>query len=115
MPRDAGGFVLVRASSPTALAHPATGVPDTLPARYSLIQITDLGLVAKVSASDIVVWATSLHTGEPLAGVDLEIFTTEGATVWRGRTDREGLARGATPAVGGGPRAGPSSRAAGPT
>ncbi len=98
VPRGAGGFVLVRAASPDRFPNPATGVPDSLPARYSLIQITDLGLVAKVSASDIVVWATSLHTGEPLADVELEVFDTSGVTLWRGRTAGDGIARGATPA-----------------
>ncbi len=98
IPPPGGGFVLLSASAPGCLLG-NTGAPaDTLPARYSLVQITDLGLMAKVSASDILVWATSLRTGEPLARVDLEIVDEAGAVRWRGRTGEDGLAKDRTPA-----------------
>ncbi len=76
---------------------PWSAAPDTLPHVYSVVQVTDLGLVAKVSAPDLLVWATSLHSADPLPDVDLRIVNDSGATVWRGRTGADGLARSATP------------------
>ena len=97
-PSPAGGCVLVRVSSPDHVKHPFMLPPnDTLRAVYSIVQMTDLGLVAKVSAPDLLIWATSLHTGEPLDGVDLRIANEKGATVWRGHTGAGGLVQSRTP------------------
>jgi hypothetical protein len=96
-PSPAGGYVLIRVSSPDRINHPSFAANDTLRSVYSVVQVTDLGLVAKVSAPDLLVWTTSLHTGEPLADVDLRIANEKGATVWRGRTGAGGLIQSRTP------------------
>lgn len=64
------------------------------PADTGLFRVTDIGLTAKTSETGHLVWATSLATGEPLAGVSLELRAWRGAVIWRGSTDARGLAEG---------------------
>ncbi len=55
--------------------------------------ITDLGITFKTSAEDMLVWVTSLQTGQPLAGRQVEIRNKDNQIVWTGVTDANGLAR----------------------
>lgn len=95
--RRRGGFVLIRAGSPDRFTNPHTGLRDSIPDEFSIVQVTDLGLVAKATVSEVLVWATSLQSGEPLAGVELRILDHTRKTIWRARSGRDGLARAAAP------------------
>jgi len=55
------------------------------------VQVTDIGITLRYAYNKVLVWATRLSTGEPVAGAAVEL--KEGNTVVReGRTDAQGLA-----------------------
>ena len=55
--------------------------------------ITDVGVTFKTSAQDILLWATSLETGEPLANLAVELRGKDNKILWTGSTDMNGIAR----------------------
>lgn len=59
----------------------------------TLLQITALGITAKFSPENNLVWVTSLLTGLPLADVTVEIRDDNNKVHWRGRTDTRGLVK----------------------
>ena len=59
----------------------------------ALLQVTDLGLHARVGAEEGVVWVTGARDGKPRAGVSIELHDAKGRVVARARTDSAGLAR----------------------
>ncbi len=56
-----------------------------------LIQITDLALSYKISDQSLLVWVTSLYSGEPVPGVSLGAVTTDGKVYEIGKADENGL------------------------
>ncbi len=56
-----------------------------------LYRITDLGLTYKISDDTLLVWATSLYSGRPVADAALYGFTSGQEAVALGRTDARGL------------------------
>jgi hypothetical protein len=94
-----GGIVAVQVTSLDSIAPPLAGsrlgkARSRPVGSRTLLRVTDLGLTSKLSAENHLVWATSLSTGEPLPGVDLEIYDGAGGVIWRARTDERGLAMG---------------------
>jgi len=65
-------------------------------ARYAkaLVQVTDLGVTSKIAPERTLVWVTSLDTGQPLAGVAVELRGDDGRLWWRGETGESGVAEG---------------------
>ena len=55
--------------------------------------LTDVGLTFKASPEDILLWATSLETGEPMANLAVEVRDNTNTILWSGSTDMNGLAR----------------------
>ncbi|MBR5151464.1 MAG: hypothetical protein IKW71_01365, partial [Elusimicrobiaceae bacterium] len=55
--------------------------------------ITDVGVTFKTSGDSILIWTTSLKTGQALAGLPVELRSRENKIVWQGVTDAYGLAR----------------------
>ncbi len=56
-----------------------------------IIQITDLAISYKISAKNMLIWVTSVHTGQPVAGVDLMLFQSNGVASTIGKTDQNGI------------------------
>ena len=56
------------------------------------IQVTDLGLTAFQDPTQVMVWATELSSGQPLADVSLELFFGD-KTIAEGNSDALGLSR----------------------
>ncbi len=56
------------------------------------LQITELGISAKFSAENNIIWVTELKTGQPVPGASLEIRDDSNAVKWRGETDSSGKA-----------------------
>ena len=54
--------------------------------------ITDIGVSFKTSSQNILLWTTSLKTGQPLAGLAVELRSKENKVVWTGTTNEQGLA-----------------------
>lgn len=62
-------------------------------AQRALVQVTDLGLSLKLGESGGLAWVTSLSTGQPLAGVSLELRGLDNKVLWSGASDEKGLAQ----------------------
>ena len=56
-----------------------------------LVQVTDLSISYKLSTKSLLIWITSLHTGQPVAGVDLLLCDKNGNRYFAGKTDRDGV------------------------
>lgn len=54
--------------------------------------ITDVGVTFKTSPENILLWATSLETGEPLPNLAVELRGKDNKILWTGSTDMNGLA-----------------------
>ncbi len=59
----------------------------------STTNLTDVGLTFKVSPEDILLWVTSLETGEPMPNLTVELRDRTNTILWSGSTDMNGLAR----------------------
>ena len=80
------GFVYLQIKAPQ--------VPDEYNRiRKILIQVTNLGLTAKFSPENTLIWVTTLSDARPVAGANLEIRDDANNVIWRGRSDGKGLAR----------------------
>lgn len=55
--------------------------------------VTNLGLHFKLGKEDSLVWVTSLDKGQPVDGAQVAVYDCRGKSLWRGRTDAQGLAR----------------------
>ena len=56
-----------------------------------LFQITDLSITYKFSRKNLLIWITSMHSGKPLANVPLMIMLESDATLFPGKTNKDGL------------------------
>lgn len=61
--------------------------------RSATTNLTDVGLTLKTSPSSILIWATSLETGNPMPNLEVELRDAQNTMVWSGSTDMHGLAR----------------------
>ncbi|MEO8226137.1 MAG: Ig-like domain-containing protein, partial [Gemmatimonadota bacterium] len=59
----------------------------------ALVQVTDLGVHAKIGAEEGAVWVTGASDGRPRGGAEVVLFDPEGRRVAAARTDTAGLAR----------------------
>lgn len=59
----------------------------------ALLQVTDLGVHARIGAADGAVWVTGASDGQPRAGAEVTLHDRAGRVLARAVTDREGLAR----------------------
>lgn len=59
----------------------------------ALVQITELGITAKFSPFNNLIWVTRLSDAQPVAGAEVEIRDDENEVKWRGKTDEKGFAR----------------------
>jgi len=55
------------------------------------LQITDLSITYKVSAKTLLLWVTSMYTGQPVAAVDVLIQQADGYAFFVGKSDAQGL------------------------
>jgi hypothetical protein len=88
-------FFYVAAHAPEIPEAKREDYPHSPALKEVLINVTDLGLLAKLSPGSGLVWVTSLSTGLPVEGADVVIRDREGGVRWRGRTGADGVA--ATP------------------
>ena len=61
-----------------------------------LLVISDIGIVAKQSPGELLVWANSLHTLEAASNATVKAWSSAAVLLAEGRTDSRGLARLAT-------------------
>src|SRR5262249_39411648 len=86
-----------RAGSPTLYAVRAwgrsAGVDSSVNGPIALVQVTDLGVHARVGTNDAAVWLTGVNDGMPKAGATVVLYDAKGRTLASARTDALGLAR----------------------
>jgi uncharacterized protein YfaS (alpha-2-macroglobulin family) len=58
----------------------------------AMLQITNLGLSAKFSPENSLIWVTELQSGNPVPEVAIEIRDDSNTIFWRGKTDEKGMA-----------------------
>lgn len=58
-----------------------------------LVSISDIGLVAHQTKDEVLVWANSIHTAEPLQGVEVTLVSRNNQSVYSLRTDGSGFAK----------------------
>lgn len=59
--------------------------------------VVDRHLTLKISSDEALVWVTDLHSGAPLANVEVRLLDLEGETLGQANSDADGLARFAIP------------------
>ena len=76
-----------------ALAAAAAGMGSGREAEspVKVLCVTDLGLATKRSRNSLLVWATSLRTGQPREGVAIVAVTRDGFAIPLGTTGKDGL------------------------
>ncbi|MFN8609193.1 MAG: Ig-like domain-containing protein [Vulcanimicrobiota bacterium] len=57
----------------------------------SLVSVTDVGVTAKFSAENCLIYTTSLKDATPVGNAQVEIYSASGASLWSGKTDGEGF------------------------
>ncbi|GAA4407646.1 alpha-2-macroglobulin family protein [Nibrella viscosa] len=58
-----------------------------------LVSVSDIGLIARQTADDVLVFANSIRTTEPLSDVEVTLVSTNNQFVATTKTDSKGLAR----------------------
>ncbi len=65
---------------------------DTTIDYSSIIQLTNIGLIAKTSGKSTLVWATSLKDGAPVSNAKITIRDRDNNRLWSGITNSDGVA-----------------------
>lgn len=58
-----------------------------------LVAVSDVQMTFKLSASDALVWAIDLNTGQPISGAPVTLYDENGRAFAQGNTDSEGIFR----------------------
>lgn len=58
-----------------------------------LVAISDLGIIAKHSDKELVVFVNSIARAEPVEGVEISVVSTNNQTVFTGKTDGNGIVK----------------------
>ncbi|MCC8194430.1 MAG: hypothetical protein LIP28_07280, partial [Deltaproteobacteria bacterium] len=56
------------------------------------VQITDLGVAARLGDDASLVWVAAFSSGKPVSGASVRLLDKDGNTIWSGETDSRGLA-----------------------
>lgn len=56
----------------------------------AFLQVTELGISAKFSPENNLIWVTELETGQPISNASVEIRDDRNRVCWKGNTDAEG-------------------------
>ncbi|MFB0566156.1 MAG: MG2 domain-containing protein, partial [Candidatus Aminicenantaceae bacterium] len=59
----------------------------------AFLQVTDLGISAKFSPDNNLIWVTELKTGLPVSEAEVEIRDDFNKVQWRGKTDSQGISK----------------------
>ena len=59
----------------------------------TLVNVSNIGVTAKFSPDDILIWATALKNASPIPNADVEIRSDENTVLWRGKTTKDGTVK----------------------
>ena len=65
--------------------------PETKDVSRHAMVVSDTNLTLKASSDEVLVWATDLKDGQPVANVQLAVYNAKGQVVAEGKTDGEGV------------------------
>src|SRR6185369_899522 len=66
---------------------------DSVRGNVALLQVTDLGVHAKIGLHDGIVWVTGISDGLPRANAEVVVHDAKGRAIGTARTDAQGIAR----------------------
>ncbi len=58
-----------------------------------LVSISDIGLIARQTGTELLVWANSIQTAEPIADVEVSLISSNNQSVYTAKTDSKGFVR----------------------
>lgn len=58
-----------------------------------LVSVSDIGLIARQTDDEVLVWANSIRTTEPLQGVEITLVSSNNQSVYTAKTDGSGFVR----------------------
>ncbi|MBO0950162.1 alpha-2-macroglobulin family protein [Fibrella forsythiae] len=58
-----------------------------------LVSISDIGLIARQTDTDLLVWANSIQSAEPLDGVEISLISSNNQSVYTLKTDGKGFVK----------------------
>ncbi len=70
-------------------------VQSTFKGQYNkaIVQVTNLGITAKFSPDDNMIWVTKLKDASAVPNADVEIRDDANKVLWKGKTDAKGIAK----------------------
>jgi len=63
------------------------------PFRGIVVQVTDVGIMARYDHDQVVAWTSDMQTGKPLAGARALLRNPAGKVIWSGRSGADGMLR----------------------
>jgi alpha-2-macroglobulin len=84
------GLTVLTVQSPQVVDH--AGAPILF---RRVVNLTDLGLQARLTAFGLTAWVTSLRSGQPVRGARVEVFDQRAERLWSGRTGPQGVVEAA--------------------
>jgi len=63
------------------------------PFRGVVVQVTDIGVMARYDADRIVAWVSDMQSGKALAGAKVTLRNRKGKALWDGTSDGQGMVR----------------------
>jgi len=58
-----------------------------------LVSVSDIGLIAHQTANEVVVWANSIRSAEPLQNIEITLISSNNQSIYTLKTDGSGMAR----------------------
>ncbi len=58
-----------------------------------LVSVSDIGLVTRKTNDEVLVWASSIHTAEPMQGVEITLVSSNNQSVYTLKTDGSGFVK----------------------
>ena len=59
----------------------------------TLVNVSNMGVTAKFSPDDILVWVTKLNNAGPVANAEVEIRNDDNAILWKGKSTKDGTVK----------------------
>jgi uncharacterized protein YfaS (alpha-2-macroglobulin family) len=91
LPSNGTGLFWAGLRPGTPIARSESAVSDA-DGRSTLVQVTNLGISVKDSPQSTLVFVTRLDNGEPVPDAAVTIFDTSSRQLWRGTSNRDGVA-----------------------
>ncbi|MGC8897764.1 MAG: MG2 domain-containing protein [Bacteroidota bacterium] len=80
------GFIFLEIST-------VENAPESRQHFKAFLQVTGLGITAKFSPENTLIWATRLRDASPVAKAEVQLRDDKNRILWRGKTDEAGLAK----------------------